>query len=428
MILSLAILLLAGQVESDCVRVPRAGGCVRANGRSGAGLAFFEAFPASGAGTSGVCSTTAPTGAKGETLTFTRGSSATCTKTATGGLVTSGIADGALVELSSNQPRVEYDAQGYLGLLVEESRQNVMVRFIDYANAAWADVGTPTLTGSQNSPWSGTYATSAVQFDDNDGVAFEGRSQAVTVSAGAAYTMHCYVKAGTATDARITLDGTAATITGLSASTWSIIEVTDASSSGVSISAQAMVGDAVGDTGTVIFGGCQVEAGTYRTSIIPTVAAAVTRSAENADFPLALSPASGVSVAATLNVVSTSAMLAGSGLWLPSPSGGSLGAAFTSPYVWHYAGSTGGNLSIDATGSASAGAATAVSGATSGRYYSTFSAAWTVCRDASCAASGALSWSGPTWTRLKLNATPGVTPSAHLWSRICVDPDPSRCR
>lgn len=35
MILSLAILLLAGQVESDCVRVPRAGGCVRSGGRSG---------------------------------------------------------------------------------------------------------------------------------------------------------------------------------------------------------------------------------------------------------------------------------------------------------------------------------------------------------------------------------------------------------
>lgn len=37
----------------------------------------FEAFPASGAGTFGPCSTTAPTGARGETLTFTRASAAT---------------------------------------------------------------------------------------------------------------------------------------------------------------------------------------------------------------------------------------------------------------------------------------------------------------------------------------------------------------
>ena len=82
----------------------------------------------------------------------------------------------------------------------------IFLRFIDYANASWADVGTPTLTGGQTAPWSGTYASSAVQFDDNDAGAYEGRSQSVTVSAGAAYFMHCYVKAGTASDARILLE------------------------------------------------------------------------------------------------------------------------------------------------------------------------------------------------------------------------------
>ena len=52
-------------------------------GRSDRGLigtsyAFFEAFPASGAGTLGVCATSNPSGAKNEVLTFTRASNGTC--------------------------------------------------------------------------------------------------------------------------------------------------------------------------------------------------------------------------------------------------------------------------------------------------------------------------------------------------------------
>lgn len=284
MILPLAILLLAGQVEPDCVRVTRAGGCVRANGRSGAGFAFFEAFPISGAGTVSACSSTSPTGAKGETLTTARASGATCNSNPAGGTLTTGIPNATLVELGSNVPLQEYGVPGWLGVRSQLSRQNVLVRFIDYTNGAWADVGTPTPTGSQTSPFTGTYATSAVLYDDNDGAAFEGRTQTVTVSAGVAHTMHCYVKAGTLNRARLSLDGTTVNITGLSSSTWSIVSVTDASSSGVAIAAQVLNGDAAADTGTVIWGGCQVEAASDFTSIIPTVAAAVTRAAETLSF------------------------------------------------------------------------------------------------------------------------------------------------
>lgn len=244
-----------------------------------ASYAHFEAFPASGAGTTGVCSTTAPTGAKGETLTFARATTATCTK-GVSGTRTTGIAAGDLVEMSSGQMRQELDADGVLGFIKEAAAINLLLRFIDYANGAWADVGTPALAGSQASAWSGTYATSAVQFDDNDGAAFEGRSQAVTVSAGAAHTMSCYVKAGTRAEVRLSLDGTTGDTTGLSSSTWTLVSVTDASSSGTSISAQVLVGDAAGDTGTIIVGGCQVETGTALTSMIPAVATTATRNLE----------------------------------------------------------------------------------------------------------------------------------------------------
>jgi hypothetical protein len=112
------------------------------------------------------------------------------------------------------------------------------------------------------------------------------------------YYAHCYVKAGTATSARIVLDGTAATITGLSSSTWSIVEVADASASAASIVFEVDVGSVVATTGTVVFGGCQVEAGTYRTSIIPTTAVALGRVREAASFPLSI-PISPLSLAGT---------------------------------------------------------------------------------------------------------------------------------
>ena len=250
-------------------------------------FAFFEFAPLSGAGMPAACSTGTVSGAKGEVLTFARASSATCTKTASGGLATTGIADGDLVVLSSNVARVEYDSAGTLGLLVEAAGTNLLLRYIEYASAPWADVGTPTLTGSQVDPF-GT--TTAVLFDDNDGAAYEGRSQSITVSAGAAHLMHCLVKAGTLNRARILLDGTAATITGLSASTWSIIEVADASSSGTSISAQVMNGNATTDTGTVIWGGCDVKTGTYRTSIVPTAGTTVARAAEGGSVTITSTP------------------------------------------------------------------------------------------------------------------------------------------
>lgn len=399
----------------------------------GASYAFFEAFPASGAGTSGACSATAPTGAKGEALTFTRGSTATCTKTATGGLATTGIADGDLVELSSNVARVEYDSAGTLGLLVESSRANVLPRFIDYTNAAWSDVGTPTLTGSQVSPFAGTYATSAVTFSDNDAAAYEGRSQPVTVAAGAAYTMHCYVKGGTATSARLLLDGTAATVTGLATDSWSIVQVTDASSSGVSISAQVMVGDATTVTGTVTVGGCQVEAGSYRTSITPTVVTAVTRSADSAAFTIpALSSANGLSWAATVTHPSAN----GGGVWAAGPNlvqdasnRTQLYRINTNVQQCDYF-STSGNRSVgpviavyvagqsyrQACSYSGAGASSTLSGYRDGVLTGTSAAGLTS------------AWSATTIIPCALGAAATTAPADGICSRICADPTEARCR
>lgn len=306
--------------------------------------AFFEFAPASGAGMTAACACTTITGAKGEAVTVARTGAATCAKQAN---VTTGILAGDLVECgSNNQPRVEY-VSGAPSLRVEAAATNLLVRFIDYANALWADVATPTLTGSQASAWTGTYASSAVQFDDNNAGAFEGRTQTVTVSAGAVYTMSCYVKGGTLTKARLSLDGTTADFASLSTTTWTLATVTDASSSGVAIAAQVLNGTAAGDTGTVLWGGCQVEARAQVTRMIPTVAAAATRNVEVASvvLPVAMTmPSNSFCVAATIDV--TGSPTTGLAYSVVEPSQNVASGDVVLPYIFN------GNRRVDLVGSA----------------------------------------------------------------------------
>jgi len=273
-----------------------------AQGRSSRGFgcedyAFAEFAPSTGAGLSTVCACTAVTGAKGEVLTATRASSGTCSPL---GVAATGITNASLVECASNQPRIEAQSSGTLALRSETSKPNVLTRFIDYTNAAWADVGTPTPTTAQVSPWTGTYANQAVLYGDNDAVAFEGRSQTVTVTAGSQYSLCCYVKGGTLTKARLSLDGTTADYAALSTTTWTLAKVTDASASGIAISAQVLNGTVVGDTGTVIWGGCQVEPGGFCSSMIPTVAGTVTRVADTPSMAVTDLSNTTICIAATI--------------------------------------------------------------------------------------------------------------------------------
>lgn len=244
--------------------------------------ALYEFAPVSGAGMGTACACTTPTGSKSETLTFSRTSNGTCNPVGNAG---AGLANNALVTCGSGGARVE-PSGGVLGLRVEAAADNVLLRFIELNNPPWADVGTPTPTTAQTSPWVGTFASSAVLYDDNDGAAFEGRTQTISVTAATQYTMSCWVKAGTLSSWTLSLDGTTASGTGLSSTTWSLVQVTDASSSGVAVSAQVLNGSTAAATGTLTWGGCQVELGAYPTSMIPTTAAVATRAAEAATLTL----------------------------------------------------------------------------------------------------------------------------------------------
>ena len=425
MILSLAILLLAGQAESDCVRVARAGGCVRANGRAGAGFAFFEAFPASGAGTSGVCSTTAPTGAKGETLTFTRASNGTCTKTASGGLATTDIANGDLVVLSSNVARVEYDSQGYLGLLVESARTNSALRSEEFDNAAWTkySFGTgsnPTVTANAATAPDGTATADRVQFTAVDGASQSGLLQAVGITTGT-NAISVYVKGVSGSGSiQLAVYSAATCVTCNYVSTsWSRCSVAGAitASGHIRIGNDPAVcgGGALGAQDVYLWG-AQFEVGAYATSYIPTTSATVTRAVETASFAGVSWPTS-----ASISIADS--------FYGPTPASGSSRAAGEFTAIASLLNESGGLWRWYTGG---LGQTVALASTTSGvRIYGY--------HDGSVRGMGfGANTAGPTAdadANNKFGATyyvggvgGGGNPADAIISRICVDPDASRCR
>lgn len=163
----------------------------RAGGRSGTGP-LFQFAPLSGVGIGTACSCAAVTGSKGEVITWNRASTATCTKSTTGGLATTGIANGDLVVCGSGLPRVEWDTTGgALGVLVEKTFVQSCLQTEDFATS-WSKSADVTLTVNQATAPDNTVTADALVF--NSGAASESAVfQSITRTA-AKWTDSVYVK------------------------------------------------------------------------------------------------------------------------------------------------------------------------------------------------------------------------------------------
>lgn len=428
-----------GRINERCV-----------GGRSSRGLpcdsaAFFEFASATGAGMTATCACVNPTGAKGETLSFTRAGSATCRKQ---GFAKTGIVDGDMVTCGAGLARVELSGS-IPGLHVENiANTNNVTQSAQICNAAWADVGTPSPACAADSaagPWGTTTMDS---FGDDSVAALEGRSFAVATTSLTLHSVSCYVKAGTATSATISLVGTgnasgdcSATISGLSGTTSQHITCTSAAAyaaglTGVTLS--ILVGNAVGVTGTILVEQCDhftgVRAGEVP-SPIPTAGAAVTRAAEIAGFARTLATPSGFCVAGSNEIQSLGALPGSAGLVAPQlSSGGALDTSPTTPQVWSYW--TGANIALDGTGSASTGSYDPGAGSISApsvfrtisRHSGGASGNWAMCLNGTCFTQGTTSsWNAPTYTSIRLQASVG-TYNNSIWTKVQFDPSPTKCQ
>jgi hypothetical protein len=407
------------------------------NAAAGVGYAYFEFAPASGAGMTAPCACTTPTGAKGETLTFTRASSGTCLK----GGTTSGIANGDMVTCSSNQPRVMPggDGSGGVGLLVEGARTNSCLRSQECDNAAWTkenggapNPGAMTITADNAVAPDGTTTAERLQIPASSGTGYSDFYQGFSVTSGAATSCSAFVKgnASSGTTDICVYDGATWSCSDCAyvSATWSRCTISDAS--GTATSRFCKLGNNSNQNGGVarsaadMFAwGLQGEEGAFASSYIKTEGATVTRAVESPTF------------VATASIFNTTGSAAATVLMGDATAGGQGAVTFAGTgrmLGFNFGGlSTGKATVFDTT--------TVVAQATAGSDYNLPHRIWSTWSGSSMtvtnvtdgfAGTGAFdgSMQGASTSLEVGNNVGGGGPLNGVIKGVCLDPGPGRCR
>ena len=189
-----------------------------------------------------------------------------------------------------------------LGLLIEESRTNLLTYSSGFDNAIWTKTRSSITTAADVAP-DGTL-TAAKLVEDSTATNSHILYQGYTITAGNPYVFSMYLKAAERTKISITFDsvvfafdigaGTTAssnaTITAVGNS-WYRITCLKASIATASSFVFIILADSSGSTvytgngySGIFIWGAQLEAGSFATSYIPTVASQVTRAADSASM------------------------------------------------------------------------------------------------------------------------------------------------
>lgn len=261
--------------------------CETSSAGSAASYAYFELAPADGAGMGSACACAAITGAKGETVTVTRGSNATCTK----GDFDDGIADGDLVICGNNLPRVSTGGTGSLGILREAGRTNTALRSQELDNTTvWTDftgggAAAPTRTANAATAPDGTATADRLQFAATNTASSQVSAvyQATgCTGVGTAVSRSFYVKgvSGSGTIAYYAGSGSVVTCNYVSSSWTRCRQENNTTSSGFAIGNISSGGNPSRLANDVYVWGAQCEVGASITSYIPTVGSSVARSSD----------------------------------------------------------------------------------------------------------------------------------------------------
>jgi hypothetical protein len=193
--------------------------------------------------------------------------------------------DGLIQTAAVNAPRFDHDpvTLASRGLLIEESRTNLLQRSEEFGTT-WVTTNTTISSNTEVSPDGNATADTATM--NNAGTNF--LAQQVTVAASTQYIFSFYVKRGSATNATYSVFNNNANNDIVSATSY-FSQTSSSAWVRVSFQFTTPVGCTsifvyvlrnTGSTGSMHFWGAQLEAGSFATSYIPTVASSVVRSAD----------------------------------------------------------------------------------------------------------------------------------------------------
>ena len=225
-------------------------------------------------------------------------------------------ADGLIKYAGVNEPRFDHDpvTGESLGLLVEESRTNILLHSADLANVAWVKTASTVVANQATAP-DGTLSADLIREDTSTSIHVISQGFSLLITNGS-FTVFCKAAgrnfctiyfSGSGQRATVyvnLLNGTitqefyssttkiSATVTNAGSGWWKI----SVSATGVSLSTAAIISSLTG-TGTnsgesylgdgvsgIYVWGAQVEQNTFPTSYIPTTTSAVTRAEDNASI------------------------------------------------------------------------------------------------------------------------------------------------